>query len=210
MNAAEKPRNAWRYFAGQRRVRRAPVLAYDTPIAASKGTRTFDDHDMWYGSPDRYEWKLLGKKEIYVPYNSYKLGDPGLKYADILQKGHINPDYTRYELHRVWVVEANLKKGNRHIYSRRLQYLDEDSWSICVTDRYDDRGNIWRCGVGHLVLFWDVPVTYYINEVHHDLLSKIYNAPTCMNEETNGIQFNLPAPDMSYFSAGALRRSGIR
>ncbi|NOY72971.1 MAG: DUF1329 domain-containing protein, partial [Gammaproteobacteria bacterium] len=121
----KEPRKAWLYNPGQRRVRRAPNVAFDNPGTASDGMRTTDQYDMFTGSPERYDWELVGKKEVYVPYNSYDLHSKSLKYKDILTPLHINPEYLRYELHRVWVVEAKLKPGMRHIYKRRTFYIDE-------------------------------------------------------------------------------------
>ena len=129
LDQVKKPRDAWLYNPGQRRVRRAPQVAYDNPGTAADNMRTTDQLDMFNGAPDRYDWKLVGKREIYVPYNSYRLQDPKLKYKDIITPLHINPDHLRYELHRVWVVEATLQTGERHIYKKRVFYIDEDSWS---------------------------------------------------------------------------------
>src|SRR5690606_31199989 len=97
-----EPRKAWIYNAGQRRVRRAPQVSYDGPGTAADGQRTADQFDMFNGAPDRYEWKLVGKKEMYIPYNAYKLDEQGLPYDDIIKPNHMNPDLLRYELHRVW------------------------------------------------------------------------------------------------------------
>ncbi len=129
LDQVKKPRDAWLYNPGQRRVRRAPQVAYDNPGTAADNMRTTDQLDMFNGAPDRYDWKLVGKREVYVPYNSYRLQDPKLKNKDIITPLHINPDYLRYELHRVWVVEATLRPGERHIYKKRVFYIDEDSWS---------------------------------------------------------------------------------
>lgn len=130
LDQVKEPRQAWGYSAGQRRVRRAPNLAYDTPIASADGLRTADDTDLFNGAPDRYDWTLVGKKEIYIPYNNYRITSPEVKYKDLLTPFHVNPAYTRYELHRVWVVEGKLKPGARHIYSKRVLFLDEDSWGL--------------------------------------------------------------------------------
>ncbi|MCP4900301.1 MAG: DUF1329 domain-containing protein, partial [bacterium] len=119
LDQVKEHRNAWLYNPGQRRVRRAPNVAYDNPGTAADAMRTSDQFDMYNGAPDRYDWKLVGKKEIYVPYNSYKLQDPSVKIKDILTPLHINQDLVRYELHRVWVVDATLKDKARHIYKRR-------------------------------------------------------------------------------------------
>ena len=117
LDQTKDARRAWIYNPGQRRVRRAPKVAFDNPGTNSDNQRTDDQFDMYNGSPERYDWKLVGKKEIYVPYNAYQLQSEKIKYADLLHKNHINQDYARYELHRVWVVDATLKPGFSHIYS---------------------------------------------------------------------------------------------
>ena len=146
-------RRAWVYNPGQRRVRRAPNVAFDNPGTNSDNLRTSDQFDMYNGSPQRYDWTLVGKKEILVPYNSYKLQSNTLKYADILKKNHINPDVARYELHRVWVVDSKLKAGQSHLYSRRTLYVDEDSWQILAVDCYDSRGQLYRVQEGHVIQY---------------------------------------------------------
>src|SRR3546814_12861612 len=76
--------------------------------------------------------------------NSTRIGSPDATYDKVIRRGHINPEYARYELHRVWVVEATLKAGLRHAFSKRVFYVDEDSWSIAAVDCYDGRGQLWR------------------------------------------------------------------
>jgi hypothetical protein len=183
VDQAKEPRSAWTYNPGQRRVRLAPNVAYDNPGTAADGLRTNDDFGMYNGATDRYEWKLVGKKEMYVPYNSYKLGDPSIKYADVLKPGHINQDLARYELHRVWVVDATLKPGTSHIYSRRTFYIDEDSWAILVVDKYDGRGDLWRMAEQHNENWYNVPMFFGTVEVHNDLQSGRYIAMGLRNEE---------------------------
>ncbi len=132
----------WIYSPGQRRVRLAPEFAYDTP--QRDGMVTSDELDEFNGGTDRYDWKLLGKRELIVPYSNYAMLQSGAKAADILKPGHVNPAFMRYELHRVWVVEATLKKGASHIYAKRVFYVDEDSWCAVVQEKYDQRGELWR------------------------------------------------------------------
>ncbi|MDU3291350.1 MAG: DUF1329 domain-containing protein [Pseudomonas aeruginosa] len=210
LDQVKEPRLAWVYNAGQRRVRRAPNLAYDTPIAAADGLRTADDTDMFNGAPDRYDWKLLGKKEIYIPYNNYKVSSPEVKYEELLKPGHLDPQYTRYELHRVWVVEGTLKPGARHIYSKRTLYLDEDSWSAAVVDQYDGRGELWRVSMAYLKNFYDLPYTWSALDVFHDLQARRYHVQNLDNEEPGTIDFTQAIPDDSYFKPSALRRRGTR
>ena len=210
LDQVASPRQAWAYNAGQRRVRRAPSLAYDTPIAAADGLRTADDTDMFNGAPDRYDWKLVGKKELYIPYNNYKITSPEVKYKDLLAVGHLNPAYTRYELHRVWVVEGTLKAGARHIYAKRVLFLDEDSWGAALVDQYDGRGELWRVSMAYLKNFYDLPTTWSALDVFHDLQARRYHVQNLDNEETSTVAFNQPIPNDDDFSPDAMRRRGTR
>ncbi len=203
-----QPRMAWSYNAGQRRVRRAPQIAYDAPGQASDGLRTSDQTDMYNGAPNKYDWKLVGKTEIYIPYNSYKLADPELKYKDIVQAGHINQDYSRYELHRVWKVEATLKEGERHVYGKRTFYVDEDSWQIALADHYDKRDVLWRVSEGHALQFVNANTPWYVSTTNYDLLSGRYLVEL-NNEEHQPFNFGKKVKRKD-FTASALRRSGKR
>ena len=208
MDQVKTPRQAWTYNTGQRRVRRAPNVAYDAPGTASDGLRTTDDFDMFNGSPDRYNWKLVGKQELYIPYNSYKLHSNDVKYADLLMAGHVNPEYVRWEKHRVWVVEATLKDNTRHVYGKRVFYIDEDSWQIHVADLYDNRNELYRVAVAHGLNYYEVPTHWSTLEVYHDLNSRRYIAIGLDNEDKMyDFSANLTDAD---FTPAALRREGTR
>lgn len=207
MNQVTQPRQAWTYNAGQRRVRRAPQIAYDAPGTATDGQRTTDNLDMFNGAPDRYDWKLVGKQELYIPYNSFKLADRNLKYSDILQPGHLKPELTRYELHRVWKVEATLKEGARHIYAKRTFYIDEDTWQAAIVDHYDGRGELWRVGEAHEFQYQDVSVPWTTAEILYDLQSGRYLAGGLTNEEGNGFDFSQRFTHQD-FTPQAIRRMG--
>src|SRR5260370_41820618 len=70
-------------------------------------------------------------------------------------KEHLNPDAIRWEAHRVWIVEATLKQGERHAYSKRTFYVDEDSWAIVEADAYDPEGKLWKVGFDYTFNFYD-------------------------------------------------------
>jgi hypothetical protein len=209
LNQVKEPRLAWLYNAGQRRVRRAPQVSYDGPGTASDGLRTSDNFDMFNGAPDRYEWKLNGKKEIYIPYNAYALDSPKLKYDQVIKAGHINQDLTRYELHRVWEVEATLKSDERHIYAKRHMYFDEDSWQLALVDHYDGRGQLWRVAEGHAQTYYNHKMTGYTLEALYDLVAGRYLALGMKNEEKSAYSFGFEARGADYTPA-ALRSSGVR
>ncbi|MGC4075121.1 MAG: DUF1329 domain-containing protein [Nibricoccus sp.] len=208
LDQVKEPRRAWIYNAGQRRVRRAPNVAYDSPGTNADGMRTNDQLDMFNGAPDRYDWKLVGKKELIVPYNSYKLHSSSVKVADILKPLHINQDLARYELHRVWVVDATLKPGQSNIYARRTFYIDEDSWQVLCVDQYDTRGQIWYVSEAHCINYYDVPTFWSTLEVHTDLVSGRYLAVGLDNE--NKMYDFTVKPALSEFTSSAISREGVR
>lgn len=208
MDQEALPRQAWTYNTGQRRVRKAPNVAFDTPGSVSDGLRTTDDFDMFNGSPVRYNWELMGKKEIYIPYNDYKLHSDQLEYDQIIQPGHINPEFVRWEKHRVWVVKAQLKEGMRHIYKTRVFYIDEDSWQVSLADMYDNRDELYRVAVAHAINYYEVPTHWSTLEVFHDLQSRRYIA---MGLDNEGRMYDFDAKlSEANFTPAALRRAGIR
>jgi hypothetical protein len=209
LDQVKEPRIAWIYNAGQRRVRRAPQITYDGPYPASDGQRVADNLDMFNGAPDRYDWKLIGKKEIYIPYNSFKLESPQLKYTDIVKPGHVNSDMTRYELHRVWVVEATLKPGERHIYAKRVMYFDEDTYQIALADHYDARNTLWRVGEGYMTPLYDKKIPWLGVEALYDLINGRYIVSGMRNEEKDALEIGFKALAADY-TPTALRNAGVR
>ncbi len=202
LNQTDDPRKAWIYSPGLRRVVRLPYAAYDFPVPNTDNLQTIDSVGLFNGSPDRFEWKLIGKQELYIPYNAYRLHSDSITVSDIIRPGHVNPELARYELHRVWVVEGTLKPGQRHIYSRRTFYVDEDSWQIAVAESYDKDGQLWRIAEAHAVNYYDVPVLWSTLEVYHDLKERRYLA-TGLDNARNMYRFSEDA-DPRDFSPNAL------
>jgi hypothetical protein len=208
VNQVKEPRLAWLYAAGQRRVRRAPNVAYDSPGTSSDGMRTTDNFDMFSGAPDKYDWELVGKKEMYVPYNSYQLADKRNQYSDIVKRGHVNPDLLRYELHRVWHVRATLKDGMRHQYKQRDMYFDEDSYQLLLVDHYDNRDKLWRVGESYTINLYDQPLVWTKGDAVYDLIGGRYVIGILSNEEPAN-QFDI-ALSPTDFTPAQLRRDSRR
>ncbi|HEX5632438.1 MAG TPA: DUF1329 domain-containing protein, partial [Gemmatimonadales bacterium] len=139
-----KDNDAWLYFPGQRRVRRAPTFSYDNPVPGYENMLAVDQYPMFGGRLDRYDWKLVGKQELVVPYNTYRFNDPSRKLADIFGPDYPRRELVRHEVHRVWKIEATVKSGQRHTFPKRVHYLDEDSWMLLAADLYDAQGKVWR------------------------------------------------------------------
>ena len=207
LDIGSKDRRAWTYLPGQRRVKVAPDLAFDTPNPGTAGATTFDDTFIFNGSMDRFDFKLIGKKEMLVPYNDY-VAVYGSKQDDLLKPNHLNPDLVRWELHRVWIVEATLREGKRHVYSKRTFYLDEDSWMALASDEYDARGQLYRTGFAYMTPSYDVPAPYTDMFSHYDLVSRQYSL-TGFIAETGGLRHTKPQPDREW-TADSLAGSGVR
>jgi hypothetical protein len=209
LDQTKEHRRAWLYNPGQRRVRRAPNVAFDNPGTGSDGLRTSDQFDIFNGSPERYDWKLVGKQEMIVPYNAYPLHSNKLKNADIIRPLHINQEHARYELHRVWVVDATLKAGQRHLYKRRTFYVDEDSWQILAVDCYDGRDQLWRVQEGHSINYYEIPTFWTTLELTYDLQSGRYLALGLDNEEPRTVNFAAKRTAAD-FTPAAIARRGTR
>ncbi len=176
LDQVRSPRKAWRYQAGERRLRRVPNLEYGTDLPNSASLRAVDQKDMYNGAPNQYEWTLQGKKEIYIPYNSYKLNAASTSAESLISPKHINQDTTRYELHRVWVVEGLLREGLQHVYHKRRFFFDEDTWQIVLAEDFDENGKLWRVSEAHTVNYYQVPVIWTALELTYDLKSERYYA----------------------------------
>jgi hypothetical protein len=200
-------RDAWQFSPGTGRVRQAPSVAFDNPAAGTDALQNVDQADMFNGSQSRYNWKLLGKKEMYIAYNNYRLVRPELKLKDIIMPGHMNPEHLRYELHRVWVIDAELKPGAGNVYKKRRFYLDEDSWSVAAVDCYDARNTLWRYQEGFVVPLMVDKAVASAPQVTYDLFAGRYAINNLPNEQGYIAKFNVPfAP--GYFTPQNLKKLG--
>lgn len=207
LDQANAGRKIWQYLPGQRRTRVAPDLQYDTPIPNRGGAQTMDDLAVFNGKMDRYDFKLIGKKEMYIPYNTYEFMYE-CTAEQILQPKHQNPNCLRWELHRVWVVEATLKPGKRHLYHKRTFYLDEDSWGIAMADSYDATGKMYRVGFGFIAPRYEVPApTASDTFSHYDLINGIYTLTSWPGE--GGFYESPKLPDRDW-TPESLAGSGVR
>lgn len=203
---------AWTYNPGQRRVRRNPNFEYDNPVPGWQGLVMIDQVNGYVGAADRYDWKLIGKRELYVPYNGHDFFSSDVRYEGLIQPRYPRRDLIRYELHRVWVVEGTVRPDKRHALARRRFYIDEDSWLIVVVDAYDTRGNLWKVQEHVPQLVYEIPSCVSNGGIYYDLVAGRYVVTPAFNEEeeadyraghTGGVDDEGFAPD-------DLRRLGRR
>jgi hypothetical protein len=206
---AENEREVWRYLPGSRRVRRAPTVGFDTPDGPG-GLKTVDEVRGFNGSMERFEWKLLDRREVFIPYHNYRFDDPNTSYDTLLTPFHANPDYMRYELKRVWVAEGTLREGQRHLYAKRRIYVDEDTGLTAITENYDGRDELWK-----VVLFnnlYDFHGEAYVRRVqmYHDLRAGAYIAERLVNDSAPMLYDMSPPEGEAYFGPANVRKLGRR
>jgi hypothetical protein len=199
-------RQAWQYLVGQRRVRRFPTLGYDTPNPVNSGVDLVDQAFGFNGFQDKYDWKLVGKKEMLIPYNLN--GFFLKKEADVLKANHLNPDFVRWELHRVWVVEATLAQGKRHVQPKRMYYMDEDTWTVSLADNWDAQGNLWSVNMTLPLIVPEAPGVLTENFATFDLNKSSYSA-TLINGVTPQMKIVAPFPE-SNFTPESMAARGVR
>lgn len=207
LNRAIDPRKAWQYSPGTRRVRRAPNIAYDNPGTNSDGLSTSDSFDGYNGAPDRYDWTVLGKTAKFIAYNAYDA--EAAPYDEYIAPLHLNQDKVRYELQRVWQIEANLRPETRHVYARRVKILNEDNWQIASSEMYDGRGELWRVQELHSLQRYNVPLCGSGSEIVYDLQAGRYLALAMQNEEP-AVNYFADELDVNRYTPASIRQLGVR
>ncbi|WP_310462623.1 DUF1329 domain-containing protein [Sphaerotilus sp.] len=208
LNMDESKSATWVYLTGQRRVRKLPNSCCDTPTPFSAGITTFDEVEVFNGRLDRFDWKLVGKKEVFIPYNTNRTFSP-LKDSDLLGARHLNPDHVRWELHRVWVVDATLKAGQRHTSPKSRYYVDEDTWQAVTADRFDANGQLARVPFGLPIVMSDVPATSLVTWGVYDLTAGSSYINGIVNERRAAYK-PMPAYKDAVFTPDAMSGDGVR
>ena len=204
MGIGAEGRAAWLYSPGLKRIRRAPTVCCDNPYEGTDGHQFYDQVDMFNGALERYNWKLIGKKEMFIPYNSNRIAGNKTKYKDLAKPRHLNQDLARYELHRVWVVEADIKPGTSHTFKKRRLYLDEDGWTIAMNDNYDNRDQLYQFQEGHIISAPNVLTATTVPEIIYHFTSGRYFITAAWNEDKpidSTVSFK---PD--YFNAASVQK----
>lgn len=201
----DNSRQAWQYLVGQRRVRRAPTVAYDTPDFVASGANYFDEVIGFYGHPDRYEWKLVGKKEMYIPYNENRFFSTPENEAFVPY--HTNPDKVRWELHRVWVVEATVAAGKRHVVPKRRYYFDEDTWAVSMIDGYDSEGKLWRTNLVFPMVVPEYPMMVSDPSFVYNIPAGTMSCIQCYNGES---WKPVSLKNDTFFTGDSLGSTGLR
>lgn len=211
----DQPSETYYYFTGQRRVRRMPAYDYDSPLIGFENQYAVDQEDVFFGSPDRFNWKIVGKKEMYIPYNAFGMYDFRKPMSEALDASFVSPKVRRYELHRVWVIEATVKAGMRHANPKRTLYLDEDSWLAVGGEDFDAEGKIWKWKEASPAPAWELAGACVMPQTTmYDLVSGRYLADSLTFGSGKDYRYymnaELPTQKDSFFTSESLARVSDR
>ncbi len=198
---------AWRYLPGEHRVRKAPSLSYDTPDPDASGYEELDDYYLFFGGPDRYNWRIVGKREMLVPYNNDALNRTAPRA--IMGPHHVNQDLVRYELHRVWIVEGTLAQGQHHVAPRRRLMIDEDTWLAVYAEAWDESGHLWKFSEATMMTLPHVPATIIGGQFVYDLLQGGYVYDFALGGPGDFLHVTPPHPART-FDADSLAADQLR
>ncbi|AXQ31838.1 DUF1329 domain-containing protein [Solimonas sp. K1W22B-7] len=201
-------RAAWLYSPGLKRIRRAPTVCCDGPYEGTDGHQFYDQVDIFNGVLERYTWTIVGKKDMIIPYNSNRIGSPAVKLSDLARRHHLNQDLPRYELHRVWIVEADIRPGTSHTFAKRRLYLDEDGWAPAAADNYDNRKQLYQFQEGHLAFSYNVQTLGGVPEVIYHFNSGRYFLTAMANEDKPN-DYSARFED-SYFEPGTVQKRSTK
>ena len=202
----DNTRPAWQYLVGQRRTRRAPTVCCDTPNFVNSGVDFFDQVLVYFGPKDRYDWKIVGKKEMYVPYNmnSFFLQSD----EAVIGENYPKPEHMRWELHRVWEIEGTLREGQRDVRPKRKIYVDEDSWIALLGNTWDSQGTLWHTSIGFPLIMYELPSLNMENWATLDFIEKRYTISIVNNQEVH-LENTAPHPN-TYYTPEGMARKGVR
>jgi len=141
--------NAWLYLGFQRRVRR---------LATGQVTDSFlgsdimiEDFEGYNGRVSDMKWNYKGTKNILLPfYNHNELDldkethqdEDGYQVVSFGGKGGCFPNIS-WQLRKVYEVEA-VPVDENHPMSRRVFFMDAQTFTIPRTNIYDRAGNLWK------------------------------------------------------------------
>jgi hypothetical protein len=144
-----KQDDSWLYLPSLRRVRRLSTAQRSDALFGQD-----TDVDSYYGYAGQIawmSWKYLGEKDII-----------GVLHADHYPvKWDDKVDWAfndNWEKRHVYVIEG-VSKLPQYAYSKRVLFIDKESWGIPYTDIYDRSGELWKIWINDVTFRKQAPVS---------------------------------------------------
>lgn len=140
--------NAWLYLGFQRRVRRLSTGQITDSFLGSD--LMIEDFEGYNGRISDMKWTYKGTKNIMLPFyfhndqklsTEYKMND-GYQFVAFGGKGGCFPNVS-WQLRKVYVLESVPVDPN-HPISKRIHYIDAETFTLPRTVIYDRKGELWK------------------------------------------------------------------
>ena len=141
----------WLYLGTQRRVRRLPTGQNTDAFLGSD--IMIEDFLGYNGRLMDMEWKYLGTREVLLPFfrhdelelSDRTYGTDGFHFVDFFGQGNCFPKI-KWQFRTAYLIEA-VPKWKQHPLSKRLYYIDAETFVPAYGRLYDNSGKLWKFAV---------------------------------------------------------------
>ncbi len=130
--------DSWLYYPVLRRARRLSTAQRSEALFGQD--TDLDSYGGYAGSVAWMDWRLLGKKKILAAMHTRHFPVRwGQGPADFIFEDSWEP-------REVYVLEGRSRLPG-YAYSKRIIYLDRESFVVAYTELYDQRGRLWKAWI---------------------------------------------------------------
>jgi hypothetical protein len=135
-----KQDDSWLYLPSLRRVRRLSTAQRSDALFGQDTDQ--DSYGGYAGQIAWMDWKLLGEKDALAAMHTTPFP---VKWADGANDWAFDGEW---EKRPVYIVEG-ASKLPQYAYSKRVLYVDKESFAIPYSDMYDRGGQLWKVWVNN-------------------------------------------------------------
>jgi hypothetical protein len=141
--APSRQDDSWLYYPLLKRVRRMSTAARSEALFGQD--TDIDSYGGYAGNPAWMQWRLLGTKRLLGSLHSRN-------FPAVWSKGGADFMFDdTWEPRDVYVIEGRSRLAG-YAYSRRVIYVDRESFVIPYTELYDKDGELWKAWVNQFKL----------------------------------------------------------
>ena len=141
---ADVARDVWAFIPSLRRVRRIPGSTEEQETIPGTDFMIEDINGFNFrtGVVQKYDFKLLGETEVLTPIDTTILAFPLDENPNLGPYGYSFANDV-WQVREAYVIEIRRKKENP-TYSKKLLWMDKQTFSNLYAAAYDRRGELWK------------------------------------------------------------------
>ncbi len=141
----------WMYIPSMRRVRRMSTAQRMDSLGGGFEA-TWDDFQTFAGKVMQYDWKFIERRDALLP--TIAKGKP--EWLEGRHLAGVNDSFRRVK--GAYIIEC-IPKDPNHIYSKKVIWVDPESWHMPYGEYYDRKNKLWK--VFHFHIAFDNKGNYY-------------------------------------------------